>query len=100
MQHGIENTKNYRLYIETADTKQKVSPFHDIPLYSSKTEPLLNMIVEIPRWTSAKMEINKKEPLNPITQDIKKNKLRYVYNVFPYYGYIWNYGALPQTWVK
>ena len=56
------------------------------------------MVVEIPRWTNAKMEIATKEPLNPIKQDVKKGKLRYVHNCFPYHGYIWNYGALPQTW--
>ena len=39
------------------------------------------MIVEIPRYTNAKMEINKKEKLNPIIQDSKNNKLRYVDNV-------------------
>lgn len=44
------------------------------------------------------MEINKAEPFNPLSQDIKKGQLRYVHNVFPYYGYIWNYGALPQTY--
>jgi len=44
------------------------------------------------------MEIATKEPLNPIKQDIKKEKLRYVANCFPHHGYIWNYGALPQTW--
>ncbi|NXJ77420.1 IPYR pyrophosphatase, partial [Trogon melanurus] len=38
------------------------------------------------------------EPLNPIKQDTKKGKLRYVANIFPHKGYIWNYGALPQTW--
>ncbi|KAF0300668.1 Inorganic pyrophosphatase [Amphibalanus amphitrite] len=38
------------------------------------------------------------ERLNPIKQDTKKGKLRYVANVFPHHGYIWNYGALPQTW--
>lgn len=31
-------------------------------------------------------------------QDIKKGKPRFVRNCFPYKGYIWNYGALPQTW--
>ncbi|EOA95447.1 Inorganic pyrophosphatase 2, mitochondrial, partial [Anas platyrhynchos] len=36
------------------------------------------------------------EPLNPIKQDTKKGKLRYVANIFPHKGYIWNYGALPQ----
>ncbi|XP_062348958.1 inorganic pyrophosphatase 2, mitochondrial isoform X1 [Cinclus cinclus] len=59
---------------------------------------LFNMIVEVPRWTNAKMEIATEEPLNPIKHDIKKGKLRYVANIFPHKGYIWNYGALPQTW--
>jgi inorganic pyrophosphatase len=44
------------------------------------------------------MEINKAELMNPLAQDIKKDKLRYVNNVYPFYGYIWNYGALPQTY--
>lgn len=52
----------------------------------------------MPRWTNAKMEISRGEPLNPIVQDVKKGALRYVANVFPHRGYIWNYGALPQTW--
>lgn len=56
------------------------------------------MIVEIPRWTNAKMEISKEQILNPIKQDIKKDKLRYVRNCFPHKGYLWNYGAFPQTW--
>lgn len=30
--------------------------------------------------------------------DTKKGKLRYVRNCFPHHGYIWNYGAFPQTW--
>ena len=56
------------------------------------------MVVEVPRWLNAKMEIATKDPLNPIKQDVKKGKLRYVANLFPYKGYIWNYGAIPQTW--
>jgi inorganic pyrophosphatase len=56
------------------------------------------MVVEIPRWTNAKMEISKGDIFNPIKQDVKNGKLRFVDNVFPYKGYIWNYGALPQTW--
>ena len=44
------------------------------------------------------IQICKEEPLNPIKQDIKKGKLRFVANCFPHHGYIWNYGALPQTW--
>jgi len=56
------------------------------------------MVVEIPRWTNEKMEISTKEKLNPIKQDEKNGQLRFVKNVFPHKGYIWNYGALPQTW--
>jgi inorganic pyrophosphatase len=56
------------------------------------------MVVEVPRWTNAKMEISKDDKLNPIKQDVKKGKLRFVDNCFPHHGYIWNYGALPQTW--
>ena len=56
------------------------------------------MMTTILRWTNAKMEIDTKAPLNPIVQDQKKGKLRFVANSFPHHGYIWNYGAFPQTW--
>lgn len=56
------------------------------------------MVVEIPRWSNAKLEISKSDTLNPIKQDTKKGKLRFVRNCFPHKGYIWNYGAFPQTW--
>jgi len=36
--------------------------------------------------------------MNPIKQDVKKGKLRFVRSCFPHCGYIWNYGAFPQTW--
>uniref|UniRef100_A0A1I8GJ40 inorganic diphosphatase n=1 Tax=Macrostomum lignano TaxID=282301 RepID=A0A1I8GJ40_9PLAT len=75
-----------------------VSPFHDIPLYANPEQTEVHMVVEIPRWTSAKMEISKSEPLNPIKQDVKRGCVRFVDSVFPYRGYLWNYGALPQTW--
>lgn len=56
------------------------------------------MIVEIPRWTNAKLELRSAEHLAPIVQDTKNGKRRYVHNVYPYKGYIWNYGCFPQTW--
>jgi inorganic pyrophosphatase len=56
------------------------------------------MVVEIPRFSNAKLEISKEEWMNPIKQDVKKGSLRFVKNCFPYHGYLWNYGALPQTW--
>ncbi|XP_076831590.1 inorganic pyrophosphatase 2, mitochondrial [Brachyhypopomus gauderio] len=111
-ERGRPNSPDYRIYFKTSDGKH-VSPFHDIPLYaadeqengvptkkrkSDDSEILFNMVVEVPRWTNAKMEIATKEALNPIKQDVKKGRLRYVANVFPHKGYIWNYGALPQTW--
>ncbi|QPH00776.1 Inorganic pyrophosphatase [Epichloe festucae Fl1] len=90
------NTLEHRVYIEKDGIP--VSPFHDIPLYANQEQTVLNMVVEIPRWTNAKLEISKEELLNPIKQDIKKGKLRYVRNCFPHKGYLWNYGAFPQTW--
>lgn len=72
---------NQRIYFEHVNSNKIVSPFHDIPLFQNANNHILNMIVEIPRYTNAKMEINKKEKLNPIIQDSKNNKLRYVDNV-------------------
>ena len=43
------------------------------------------------------MQISKEETLNPIKQDTKKGKLRFVRNCFPHKGYLWNYGAFPQV---
>nr|XP_033799339.1 inorganic pyrophosphatase isoform X2 [Geotrypetes seraphini] len=91
------NSLEYRLFFKNAKGEY-ISPFHDIPLYADEQKNVFNMVVEVPRWTNAKMEINTKDPLNPVRQDVKKGKLRYVANVFPHKGYIWNYGALPQTW--
>ncbi|XP_053244510.1 inorganic pyrophosphatase isoform X1 [Podarcis raffonei] len=123
-ERGCPNSLGYRLFFKN-DKGQYISPFHDIPihpdarkgwlsslfswvLHSFSSSPdresslgqkdVFNMVVEIPRWTNAKMEIATKDPLNPIKQDVKKGKLRYVANVFPHKGYIWNYGAIPQTW--
>uniref|UniRef100_A0A3B3D7F3 inorganic diphosphatase n=1 Tax=Oryzias melastigma TaxID=30732 RepID=A0A3B3D7F3_ORYME len=100
-QRGPLNSTDYRLYFKTSEGRY-ISPFHDIPLIAESEQVccfvIYNMVVEVPRWSNAKMEIATKEQLNPIKQDVKKGKLRYVANVFPHKGYIWNYGALPQTW--
>ncbi|KAL2911220.1 Inorganic pyrophosphatase [Polyrhizophydium stewartii] len=95
---GAPNSLEYRVFIEDAATKKVVSPFHDIPLYANAEKTILNMVVEIPRWSNAKLEISKEDYFNPIKQDTKKGKLRFVRNCFPHHGYIWNYGAFPQTW--
>jgi len=97
-ERGQLNTLSYKCYLKNAETDTIVSPFHDIPLYHNAETKILNVVIEIPRWSNAKMEISKDEKLNPIIQDTKKGKLRFVNNVFPHHGYIWNYGGLPQTW--
>ncbi|CAK7265236.1 Inorganic pyrophosphatase [Sporothrix epigloea] len=93
---AAQHTLEHRVFVEKDG--QPISPFHDIPLYANAEKTILNMVVEIPRWTNAKMEISKEETLNPIKQDTKKGKLRFVRNCFPHKGYLWNYGAFPQTW--
>ncbi|CUS22648.1 LAQU0S06e02784g1_1 [Lachancea quebecensis] len=95
-QIGAKNTLDYKVFIE--ENGQPISSFHDIPLYADEANQIFNMVVEIPRWTNAKLEVSKEETLNPIIQDTKKGKLRYVRNCFPHHGYIHNYGAFPQTW--
>ena len=52
---GALHTLDYRCYLEKDG--QPVSPFHDIPLYANEQQTVLNMIVEIPRWTNAKLEV-------------------------------------------
>ena len=55
--NGAPNTLEHRIYIEKDGVP--VSPFHDIPLYANEQQTILNMIVEIPRWTNAKMEVSR-----------------------------------------
>ncbi len=49
------NTLEHRVYIEKDGVP--VSPFHDIPLFANEQQTILNMVVEVPRWTNAKMEV-------------------------------------------
>ena len=55
--NGAANTLEHRIYIEKDGVP--LSPFHDIPLYANEQQTVLNMIVEIPRWTNAKMEVSR-----------------------------------------
>ena len=52
---GAANTLDYRIFLEKDGVP--VSPFHDVPLYANEQQTVLNMIVEVPRWTNAKMEV-------------------------------------------
>jgi len=93
VQAGDKDTLDYRVFFEKDGAR--ISPFHDIPLWADKEKGILNAVIEIPRNTTAKLEINKSETWNPIKQDVKAGKLRYVTWEG---GYMWNYGAFPQTW--
>ena len=53
---GAPYTLEHRVYVEKDG--QPVSPFHDIPLYANAEQTILNMVVEIPRWTNAKLEVS------------------------------------------
>eukprot|EP00200_Dunaliella_tertiolecta_P006552 CAMPEP_0202347896 /NCGR_PEP_ID=MMETSP1126-20121109/6066_1 /ASSEMBLY_ACC=CAM_ASM_000457 /TAXON_ID=3047 /ORGANISM="Dunaliella tertiolecta, Strain CCMP1320" /LENGTH=286 /DNA_ID=CAMNT_0048939521 /DNA_START=28 /DNA_END=888 /DNA_ORIENTATION=+ len=88
-QKGAKDSFDYRVFFKQGS--KTVSPWHEIPLYAGDGN--LHYICEIPKETSAKMEVATGEECNPIKQDEKKGKLRfYPYNIN------WNYGLLPQTW--
>lgn len=54
---GAPFTLEHRVYIEKDG--QPISAFHDIPLYANTEQTILNMVVEIPRWTNAKQEVGR-----------------------------------------
>ncbi|XP_078430461.1 pyrophosphorylase 6 [Wolffia australiana] len=89
-EEGQAETLDYRVFFLDGSGK-KISPWHDVPLRLD--DGTFNFIVEIPKESSAKMEVATDEPFTPIKQDTKKGKLRY----YPY-NINWNYGLLPQTW--
>ena len=57
---GQPNTLEHRIFIEKDG--QPCSPFHDIPLYANEQQTILNMVVEIPRWTNGKLEVRAARP--------------------------------------
>ena len=65
-ERGEQNTDTYQVFIKDADGP--ISPFHDIPLIANSEANTFNIVVEVPRWTNAKMEIDTKSPLHPIIQ--------------------------------
>lgn len=78
---------------EGASAAPKVSPWHHVKLQGDGADSF-NMIVEIPRGTTSKLEVQKEVPGNPIMHDTKKGKVReYTYGLT-----FFNYGLLPQTW--
>lgn len=74
---GCEFTLEFRNFFRNSEDTI-VSPFHDIPFLANQDPLVYNMVVEVPRWSNAKMEIATKELLSPIKQDVKKGNLRLV----------------------
>ena len=63
---GSPYTLEHRIFVEKDGVP--VSPFHDIPLYANEQQTILNMIVEVPRWTNAKMEVSTLQ--KPVSEEI------------------------------
>jgi len=89
--YGSYGKKDYALYFIDANN-QKISPWHDISLLSH-SDSLYNFIVEIPMYTTAKMEVTKDVKYNPIMQDVSHGQPRYYTYGVPFF----NYGLFPQT---
>ncbi|SCU89024.1 LAME_0E01970g1_1 [Lachancea meyersii CBS 8951] len=94
---GSKFTPEYAQYLKLPNGEVG-SYFHDIPLELNRTDNTVNMVVEVARWSNAKFEISRTRPFNPMVQDNKNGKVRFIDNVFPAHGFIHNYGAIPQTW--
>lgn len=46
---------------------QPISFWHDVPLWPDEANrQIVNFVVEIPRWTDAKIEIRRREPLSEV----------------------------------
>lgn len=67
---GQPFTLEHRVYIED-NHGNVVSPFHDIPLYANEQQTVLNMVVEIPRWTNAKMEVRRVNWFIPLAPSMR-----------------------------
>jgi inorganic pyrophosphatase len=73
-EQGQPETLDYRVFLVEGGGK-KVSPWHDVPLRAA--DGVFHFVVEIPKESSAKMEVATDEAFTPIKQDTKKGNLRY-----------------------
>lgn len=87
-------TTDFQVYLKDSHGKV-ISPWHDVPLQPpDASKDIFNFVVEIPMYSTAKMEVMKGEPKNPIMQDTKNGKPRYYTYGVPFF----NYGLIPRTW--
>lgn len=97
VKQGSKYSLDFKQYLQLSNGEIG-SYFHDIPIGLNFKGKTVTMICEVPRWSNAKFEVSKDLKFNPIIQDTKKGEPRFVHNIFPFHGYIHNYGAIPQTW--
>ncbi|KAK1983967.1 inorganic pyrophosphatase [Colletotrichum cereale] len=94
---GARNTKDWRVWLEKDG--DPISFWHDVPVWPDESNKLVvNLVVEVPRWQDAKIELKRDEPLNPIVHDSLKDAPRFVESVWPHKSYPFIYGSIPQTW--
>ena len=80
--------------------KEYESFWHDVPMHPERSsgggdDNVVHLVTEIPLLMTAKMEVQKTIPGNPISQDCNKDgSPRYYTYGTPFF----NYGYIPQTW--
>eukprot|EP01062_Namystynia_karyoxenos_P037460 TRINITY_DN27262_c0_g3_i2.p1 TRINITY_DN27262_c0_g3~~TRINITY_DN27262_c0_g3_i2.p1 ORF type:complete len:843 (+),score=194.77 TRINITY_DN27262_c0_g3_i2:260-2788(+) len=89
MQQGLPGG-SYAVYLQSSAGK-RVSAWHDMDL---KAGSLYNMVVEIPKGTTAVFKVQTQLPHNPIRQDTAGDRpLYFTHGLAPFNG-----GFFPQTW--
>jgi len=93
---GKFGSRTFRMF-----STEVTSMWHDIPMRpssgygGSSDNMVINMVTEIPMYYTAKMELQKALPNNPISQDANGDgSPRYYTYGTPFF----NYGLIPQTW--
>jgi len=90
---GARNTLDWRIWL--LHKCNPISFWHDVPLYPYENDTtIINAVVEIPRWTDGKIEIESSEPLTPIFHDDRNGAPRFVESVWPHKSYPFVYGSV------
>lgn len=92
---GARGTLDWRIWL--LHKCNPISFWHDVPLYPYENNTkIINVVVEIPRWTDGKIELESSEPLAPIFHDDRNDEPRYVESVFPHKSYPFVYGSVSR----
>ena len=90
---GARNTLDWRIWL--LHKCNPISFWHDVPLYPYENDTtIINAVVEIPRWTDGKIELESSEPLTPIFHDDRDDAPRFVESVWPHRSYPFVYGSV------